>query len=268
MPTQTRKNGGGKNNDKKAPKKTYSNVISGKKALNVTAKEFYPVSEAPASAASASAASANTAFLSATANEALASNMMRLSLANHYKRMYENAVAIDCEMVGVGAKSVLAHVAIVDFNGNQIYNTYVIPKMGLGSITDYRTKYSGITRKKLEAFNNPEHSFDNIKKEVHSILQYKIIVGHGLVNDFLALEYYPYTNQVWDTANHPSYMKIGPSGVLQPKKLKELAKDFAGNNIQKADREGHSPLEDARASMNLYRLAMGYPKLIYANMSK
>jgi hypothetical protein len=61
-----------------------------------------------------------------------------------------SAVAIDCEMVGVGpkdlkgrTKSALAHVAIVDFDGNIIYNEYVIPEE---AITNYRTTHSGITK--------------------------------------------------------------------------------------------------------------------------
>jgi hypothetical protein len=53
-----------------------------------------------------------------------------------------NAVAIDCEMVGVkpSNKSALAHVAIVDFFGNQIYNKYVLPSGGIESISDYEGK--------------------------------------------------------------------------------------------------------------------------------
>ena len=36
-------------------------------------------------------------------------------------------------------------------------------------------------------------------------------------------------------------------GIRQARKLKVLAKEFADNNIQRADKRGHSPLEDARS---------------------
>ncbi len=46
----------------------------------------------------------------------------------------------------------------------------------------------------------------------------------------------------------------------EAKKLKYLAKEIAGNNIQVSGRP-HDPTEDARASMNLYRIFCGYGKL-------
>lgn len=184
----------------------------------------------------------------------------------------ENAVAIDCEMVGVGPykQSVLAHVAIVDFNGNRIYDKYVIPIEGLKSITNYRTNYSGITPVKLQYLNERNHSFEIVKNEVHMILEGKIIVGHGLINDFKVLDFTPAPDMVWDTTLIDAYLQDHPyiPDKRQPRKLKAISKEFANNNIQKADKTGHSPLEDARASMNLYRLAFSYPKVSYANMSK
>ena len=57
-------------------------------------------------------------------------------------------------------------------------------------------------------------------------------------------------------------------GKKQAKKLKVIAKEFAGNSIQQETKTGHSPLEDARASMNLFRVSLFYPKVVYENMSK
>ncbi len=186
------------------------------------------------------------------------------------RELLENAVAIDCEMVGVGRESVLAHVAIVDFNGHPIYDKYVIPKYGVESITNYRTKFSGITPAKLAHLDKSKHSYNIVKNEVHNILNGKVIVGHGLVNDCKVLEYGPNPDMVWNTTlieqfqqNHP-----GIPGLKQPRKLKAIAKEFANNNIQLNTKSGHSPLEDARASMNLYRISFGYPKIKYANMSR
>jgi hypothetical protein len=186
------------------------------------------------------------------------------------KAQFENAVAIDCEMVGVGYESALAHVAIVDFNGKEIYNKYVIPKGGIQSITDYRTQYSGIKPESLSHLDKSQYAFNKIKREVHNILRNKMIVGHGLENDFKVLEFIPDPKLVWDTTKIESYMSNDPRrpGFKRARKLKVLAKEFANNNIQLESREGHSPLEDARASMNLYRMSLNYPKVVYANMSK
>lgn len=53
-------------------------------------------------------------------------------------------IALDCEMVGIGTTgkmSALARCALVDYDGNKIYDKYVRPK---SFVTDFRTKYSGI----------------------------------------------------------------------------------------------------------------------------
>jgi RNA exonuclease 4 len=188
-----------------------------------------------------------------------------------------SAVAIDCEMVGVGpkdsegrTKSALAHVAIVDFDGNEIYNKYVIPKGGINSITNYRTNYSGIRKNLLENKNSKALPFETVKSEVHAILKDKLIVGHGLINDFEVLEYDPPEYLVWDTTKIPEYLRKPEylGAQRKAKKLRELAANI-GNNIQRVGYP-HSPLEDARASMNLYRMSHSppFPKAEYGNMAK
>ena len=185
-------------------------------------------------------------------------------------------VAIDCEMVRVGPEYALAHVAIVDFDGNEIYNKYVIPKGGANSITDYLTEYSGITKNLLINKNSKALPFKTVKSEVHTILKDKIIVGHGLINDFKVLKYTPDDGSVWDTAEIDEYLQDGAMEFMDnskgkvkriPKKLSVLAKTIANNNIQVPGKMGHSPLEDARASMNLYRISQGYPKIVYDDMA-
>jgi hypothetical protein len=67
--------------------------------------------------------------------------------------------------------------------------------------------------------------------------------------------------------NHPNNIGL-PEGSRrrQAKKLKVLAKEIANNNIQ-VEGHPHSPLEDARASMNLYRMLQGFPKIVYRDMA-
>ena len=60
------------------------------------------------------------------------------------------AVAMDCEMVGVGQggmDSVLARVSIVNQYGRCIYDKYVKPKE---HVTDFRTQFSGVRPENLK----------------------------------------------------------------------------------------------------------------------
>lgn len=55
-------------------------------------------------------------------------------------------VAVDCEMVGTGPKgrvSSLARCSIVNYNGDVLYDDYVLPPC---HIVDYRTRWSGIRK--------------------------------------------------------------------------------------------------------------------------
>ena len=64
--------------------------------------------------------------------------------------MNDKCIAIDCEMVGVGYEgneSALARISIVNYYGVTLMDKYVKPQR---KITDYRTKFSGITPKHLE----------------------------------------------------------------------------------------------------------------------
>ena len=61
-----------------------------------------------------------------------------------YNSRLTKAVAMDCEMVGVGSggeDSVLARVSLVNQFGKCIYDKYVKPRE---HVTDYRTEFSGI----------------------------------------------------------------------------------------------------------------------------
>lgn len=58
-------------------------------------------------------------------------------------------VGLDCEMVGTGTNgkvSALARCAVVNFDGETIYDKFVRPK---DFVTDFRTKWSGVRRKDL-----------------------------------------------------------------------------------------------------------------------
>ncbi|KAJ5485502.1 RNA exonuclease 4 [Penicillium diatomitis] len=153
-------------------------------------------------------------------------------------------IAMDCEMVGVGPNpdndSVLARVSIVNFNGDQIYDSYVRPKE---MVTDWRTHVSGIAPKHMvEA-----RTLEEVQKEVGEIMNGRILVGHALSNDLDALLLSHPKRDIRDTSKHAEYRKIAGGGSPR---LKMLAEHFLGLKIQDG---AHSSVEDARATMALYR---------------
>ncbi|KAE8146313.1 ribonuclease H-like domain-containing protein [Aspergillus avenaceus] len=153
-------------------------------------------------------------------------------------------VAMDCEMVGVGPNpdhdSALARVSIVNFNGEQVYDSFVRPKE---MVTDWRTHVSGIAPKHMvEA-----RVLEQVQKDVAQVLEGRILVGHALRNDLDALLLGHPKRDVRDTSKHPPYRKIAGGGSPR---LKVLASEFLGLDIQSG---AHSSVEDARATMLLYR---------------
>ncbi|BCR92427.1 putative 3'-5' exonuclease [Aspergillus chevalieri] len=155
-----------------------------------------------------------------------------------------NYVAIDCEMVGVGPNpdhdSALARVSIVNFHGEQVYDSFVRPKE---MVTDWRTHVSGILPKHMvEA-----RSFEQAQKDVSDILEGRVLVGHAVGNDLDALLLGHPKRDIRDTSKYPPYRKIAGGGSPR---LKVLASEYLGLNIQTGS---HSSVEDARATMMLYR---------------
>lgn len=147
-------------------------------------------------------------------------------------------------MVGVGPNpdndSALARVSIVNFNGEQVYDSFVRPKE---MVTDWRTHVSGILPKHMvEA-----RSLEQVQKDVAEIMDGRILVGHALRNDLDALLLSHPKRDIRDTSKHPPYRKIAGGGSPR---LKMLASEFLGLDIQSG---AHSSVEDAKATMLLYR---------------
>ncbi len=156
-------------------------------------------------------------------------------------------IGLDCEMVGLaGGRSALAQVTLVDAEGRIVYTAYVRPPAG-ARIFDYRTEFSGITPEILHDPHNP--SFARVQADVAALIRGKIVVGHALENDFRALRLAHPPEDIRNTTKMPSYMRVGASGRLQPRKLKDLALEFLGRAIQT---RGHDAGEDAAAAMALF----------------
>lgn len=162
-------------------------------------------------------------------------------------------VALDAEMVGVGPHgqhSRLARITLANYDGECIYDTLV---QVLETVTDYRTFVSGITPQDLEE-GGSAIPFEECRSQVLELITDKIVIGHGLKNDFRVLG----VTHPWyftrDTAKYEPFMKVDPTGEKDfiPKKLKVLAKDKLGLVIQE-DGVPHCPLEDAVAALELYK---------------
>ncbi|EEH22556.1 hypothetical protein PABG_04767 [Paracoccidioides brasiliensis Pb03] len=153
-------------------------------------------------------------------------------------------VAIDCEMVGVGPNpdrdSALGRVSIVNYNGEQVYDSFVRPKE---TVTDWRTHVSGVSPKHMAE----ARELEEVQKDVAKILDGCILIGHAIRNDLKALLLSHPNRDIRDTSKHPPYRKLAGGGSPR---LKILALELLGLDIQGA---AHSSVEDARATMLLFR---------------
>jgi len=165
----------------------------------------------------------------------------------------EKYIAIDCEMVSVRGISTLARVSIVNWYGDTIFNTFVRVEE---EVTDYLTFVSGIRQADIES--EDAMSFEDCQDAVLEIFRGKVVVGHALRNDFIALNIMHPWHLLRDTAKYEPFMKSCPlePNVLVPKKLKVLAKNKLDMIIQEDGKE-HCSIEDATAAMELYKKARG-----------
>lgn len=160
-------------------------------------------------------------------------------------------VALDCEMVGTGIngrRSALARVTIIDWNGNTLMDEYV---QQAEEVSDYRTFVSGITK---EILDEAKLDFESCRQQVLSLLEGKILVGHGLKNDLRVLGITHPWQMTRDTAKYEPFMKVRfEDGILWPRGLRDLCKEKLDKEVQ-ACGGPHCPYEDALAAMDLYRV--------------
>ncbi|KAM6037909.1 LOW QUALITY PROTEIN: interferon-stimulated 20 kDa exonuclease-like 2 [Theristicus caerulescens] len=158
-------------------------------------------------------------------------------------------VAIDCEMVGTGPggrTSDLARCSIVSYWGDIMYDQYIRPA---APIVDYRTRWSGIRRQHMA----DAVPFGKAQREILRILSGKIVVGHAIYNDFKALKYFHPKALTRDTSKIPLLNRKGGFPENAAISLKRLTKELLHKDIQ-VGKSGHSSVEDARATMELYKV--------------
>lgn len=154
--------------------------------------------------------------------------------------------AIDCEMCLTGSEQVLTRIAVVRFSdGERLLDQLVQPDV---EITDYVTKYSGITPEMLSGIN---YRLADVQAWMQNhIGASDVLIGHSLYNDLNVLRVqHP---RVVDTALvFPHYM--GPS---YHSSLRYLARKFLGREIQTGEASGHDPVEDAATCDRLVKWLM------------
>ncbi|XP_012663679.1 RNA exonuclease 4 isoform X2 [Otolemur garnettii] len=154
------------------------------------------------------------------------------------------ALAMDCEMVGVGPKgeeSIAARVSIVNQYGKCVYDKYIKPTE---PVTDYRTAVSGILPENLRQ----GEEIEVVQKEVAEMLKGRILVGHALHNDLKVLFLDHPKKKIRDTQKYKPFKSQVQSG--RPS-LKLLSEKILGIRVQQAE---HCSVQDAQTAMRLYAM--------------
>ncbi|CAR25288.1 putative 3'-5' exonuclease [Lachancea thermotolerans CBS 6340] len=153
-------------------------------------------------------------------------------------------VAIDCEFVGVGPEgkdSALARATVVNYFGHVVLDVFVKPQE---KVTDWRTWVSGVRPQDMKE----AVPFSVAQAKVAKTLENRILVGHSVAHDLQSLFLSHPRSAIRDTSRHLPFRKQYAGGKTPS--LKKLAKEILGIDIQGAE---HSPIEDARATMLIYK---------------
>uniref|UniRef100_A0A672FJ49 Interferon stimulated exonuclease gene n=1 Tax=Salarias fasciatus TaxID=181472 RepID=A0A672FJ49_SALFA len=143
-------------------------------------------------------------------------------------------------MVGTGPGgrcSELARCSIVDYHGHPV--------------TDFRTRWSGIKKHHLHNATPFTEA-----RESSRYLKAKVVVGHSIYHDFEALDILHPGHMVRDTSTVRLLGRLAGFPRGRCTSLKVLTRKLLNRNIQ-VGRSGHCSVEDARASLDLYKLVEG-----------
>lgn len=166
-------------------------------------------------------------------------------LRSKYYPISENSpmFAIDCEMC-ITDHSELTKISIVDEELRVVYHELVKPPR---PITNYLTRYSGITKAIME---NVTTTLEDVHSFMRDLPRDSIFCGHSLNMDLAAIQiFHPYVIDTSVIFNRTGQRSYKPS-------LKSLAYELLGKEIQTVDKLGHDSLEDALTTMELVKLKL------------
>ncbi|XP_026761896.1 exonuclease GOR-like isoform X1 [Galleria mellonella] len=150
--------------------------------------------------------------------------------------------ALDAEMCYTTAGLELASIAVIAPDGRLVYKSLVKPS---SPVVDHNTRFSGIRPRDL---GRATKTLRDVQNDILGFVGTDtILIGHALDNDLRALKLLH--SAVVDTCALYPHAK----GFPLRRSLRALSKELLGRNVQR-NTAGHSPLEDARAAMDLVLL--------------
>lgn len=156
-------------------------------------------------------------------------------------------LGVDCEMCVTASGSELTRVTIVDSDEKLVYDQLVLPDL---PITDYLTRFSGITEDRLKGITT---RLIDVQKKLSELIDFNtVLVGHSLDCDLKALKIaHPWVIDTSVIYQHPRGLPMKPS-------LKWLASKWLGREIQSSGlpNGGHDSEEDARTAVQLLKKKM------------
>lgn len=153
--------------------------------------------------------------------------------------------ALDCEFCQAASGQVLTRALMVNFTDEVVFDMFVKPEE---EITDYVTKYSGITEEKLQDVTT---TLKEVQEKILSVVSKDdILIGHSLESDLNVMKIVH--EKVVDTSVIYEHSRGPPS---KPS-LKWLCQKYLARKIQQGEvtGEGHSSVEDAQACLDLVKL--------------
>lgn len=153
-----------------------------------------------------------------------------------------NVFALDCEMCYTGKGLEVTKVTLVSSDGQKVYEKFIKPAT---KIIDYNTRFSGITKKDLNAKNNLVATLPEVQQDLLNYINADtILIGHALENDLRVLKI------IHDNVIDTSICFPHENGPGFKHSLRFLTSKYLNRTIQDSD-QGHSSFEDSRACLEL-----------------
>ncbi|KAL2854457.1 ribonuclease H-like domain-containing protein [Aspergillus pseudoustus] len=174
------------------------------------------------------------------------------------------AIALDCEMVGIGAsgnRDALAFLSAVDFiTGEVLINNYVQPPE---RVKQWRSRVSGVTAAGMAAAVAARRALFGWESARQALWEFAddntVLIGHTLNNDLRVLRIIHF--KVVDSAILTGDLAFNPEPDARLRRiwgLKTLAKALLNRDIQ-TGRYGHNCLEDTFATRDVVIWCLKYP---------